>query len=414
MSNRKSIGRRQFLNAGAAAGAVLTVRSQDVRANRADERINVGVIGCGGMGSAHIGALLRLRDEGLVNIVGVCDLFDKRLNAAAARAGATPYKDYRVLLEQADPDAVLIAVPDHSHAPITIAAADAGKDVYCEKPMTYWKDLSLAKQVTQAIARNGRVMQVGTNGISDTKYDEVRKRVRAGALGTLIHAQASDTRNGDISLYSPKTNDPAAKPGETLDWKAWLGTAPNRTYEPGRFFAFRSFWDYSGGVCTDFFPHLLTPLIYVMDLKFPKRVSATGGRYYWKDGREVPDIFTLSIEYPNGPSITLLGGLANDTNWPMQIRGQQATLTFGGPGAHIDPQHSAGNRGPRKTVKRTQPGSLVNHWKDFLESIKTRRKPRSNELLGYYVMAALHMGVRSYREGKVFEFDEATETVKTL
>ena len=414
MSEASKVGRRRFLEAGAATGAALAAGPVVGQAEGANERINVGVIGCGGMGSAHIGTLLQLQEEGLIKIVGVCDLFDKRLQGAASRTQATAYKDYRKLLERKDLDAVVIAVPDHSHAPITIAAANAGKDVYCEKPMTYWKDLSLPRNVVAAIKRNNRVMQVGTNGLSDTKYDAVRDRIRAGALGTLIHAQASDTRNGPIGVYSPKTDDPAAVPGETLDWETWLGTAPRRAYQPGRFFAFRSFWDYSGGVCTDFFPHILTPLMYVMDLGFPKRVSATGGRYFWDDGREVPDIFILSIDFPKGPSITLLGGLANDTNWPMIIRGQQATLTFGGPGAFIDAKRAGGNQKKREAVPRKQGGSLANHWKDFLGAIKTRKKPRSNEVIGYHVMTALHMGVRSYLEGKVFEFDEKTETVRAL
>jgi predicted dehydrogenase len=277
--------------------------------------------------------------------------------------------------------------------------------------MTYWKHLDEAKNVVAAIRDHKRVMQVGTNGLSDTKYDAARQRVRTGVLGKHIHAQASDVRNGPISLYSPKTYDPDAVPGKSLDWEAWLGNAEKRAYEPGRFFAFRSYWEYSGGVATDFFPHLLTPLIYVMDLKFPQRVAATGGRYFWDDGREIPDTFTLSIEYPDGPSLTLLAGLANNTNWDMLIRGQQATLTFGGIGAYIDAQTAAGNKNPREVVRRKEGGSVKNHWKDFINCIKTRDKPRSNELLGYYVMTALHMGVRSYREGKVFAFDEKTETV---
>ena len=409
------ISRRTFIRASSAAGAALALTArQAAAAEGANDRVTVAAIGCGGMGSGHIGTLLELRDQGRVNIAAVCDVFTHRLEAAAARTGARALKDYRDVLALPEVDAVLIATPDHWHAPITIAAAGAGKDIYCEKPMTYWKDLGDARRVVEAVARNGRVMQVGTNGISDGRYEQAAQVIESGLLGRLIRAQASDQRNGDIGVYSPRSNDPAAVPGQTLDWDMWLGPAPKRPYEPGRYFAFRSFWDYSGGVGTDFFPHLLTPLLSIMGLGFPKRVAASGGLYYWDDGREVPDIFTMVAEYPGGPSITLVGGLASDTNFPMQVQGQQATLTFGDPGFVIEPQRSAGNQAERAEVVRQRPGSLAEHWLDFLNSIKTRTKPRSHEVHGYHVMAALHMAVRSFREGRVFEFDPEREEARPL
>ncbi len=404
--------RREFLKQTAVTGTALLSSAPSLWAQGANERVNVGVIGCGGMGGAHIGTLMHLKEQGLVNVVAVCDVFTKRLDAAAAHTGGKPYRDYRKLLEDKSINAVLIATPDHWHAPITIDAADAGKDVYCEKPMTYWKDLKAPQSVVKAIARNKRVMQVGTQGMSDDIWELCAERVQAGALGKLIHAQASDCRNGPIGVYSPQSNDPAAKPGETLDWEMWLGPAPKRPYEPGRYFAFRSFWDYSGGIGTDFFPHILTPLIRTMGLTFPKRVVASGGLYYWNDGREVPDIFNLVIEYPGGPSVLLLASLATDNGLPMLVRGQQATLNFGGPGAVIEPQRSAGNSKEREEIKRTRGASLDEHWKDFLNSIKTRQKPRSHEMLGYYMMTALHMGIHSYLNGRAMEFDATTEQAR--
>ncbi|HIE52870.1 MAG TPA: Gfo/Idh/MocA family oxidoreductase [Armatimonadetes bacterium] len=419
MQRRKDLNRREFLHqAATAAGATLLTAGVGpklwAQVAGANERVNIGVIGCGGMGNSHISTLLKLREEGLVNIVAVCDVYTKRLDRAAARTGAKPYRDYRRLLEDPEVDAVLIATPDHWHAPMTIAAADAGKDVYCEKPMTYWKDLREPQEVVRAIARNQRVMQVGTQGMSDSIWEQVAERIQAGALGTLIHAQASDCRNGYIALYDPTRTDPDLKPGETLDWDLWLGPAPKRPFEPGRYLSFRVFWDYSGGVGTDFFPHLLTPLVQAMGLTFPKRVTASGGLYYYHDGREVPDIFSLVIEYPQGPSVLLLGGVANDTGLPIQIRGQQATLTIGGPGAVVDPQRAVNKEGQREEIARTRRASLAEHWKDFLQSVKTREKPRSHEVLGYYVMTALHMGITSYLTGRTLEFDPQTEQTRPV
>jgi predicted dehydrogenase len=413
MTTTNDIHRRGFLK-GSAAGAILSIAAPAVIAAEPSKRINVAVIGCGAMGTTHLNTLSALRAQGLINVAAVCDVFENRREKAKELSAAAAVKDFRQALDMKDVDAVVVATPDHWHAPMSIAAADAGKDVYCEKPMTHWKDIGDAKKVVEAIARNKRVMQIGTNGMSDSQYEQAAEKITAGALGKLIRAQASDLRNGQISCFSTQTNDPVVQPGKNLDWDLWLGPAPKRSYEPARFFAFRSFWDYSGGVCTDFFPHLLTPLVSMLGLEFPKRVVASGGRYYWNDGREIPDTFNLNIEYPTGPSIDLVGGLANDTNLPMQVQGQQATLTFGGAGFTIDPQRTAGNQADAQEVKRERSGSLDEHWKDFLEAIESRKKPRSHEILGYRVMAALCLGVRSFRENKVFEFDAKKEQARAL
>ena len=402
--------RREFLAQGAALALGAPAAAGPGRRIRgAAERITVGVIGCGGMGNAHLDALIRLRAQGLVDIAAVCDVYTHRLDAAAAKSAGKPHRDYRRLLEDKSIDAVTIATPDHWHARMTMDAAEAGKDVYCEKPTTYWKDLRDPQNVVKAIARNRRVMQVGTQGMSDDIWELCAERIKSGAVGRLIHAQASDCRNGPIGLYSPKSNDPNAIPGKTLDWELWLGPAPRHAYEPGRFMAFRAYWDYSGGTGTDFFPHILTPLVRTMGLGFPKRVTASGGNYYWDDGRQVPDIFTMAIEYPQGPSILLLASLATETGLPMLIRGQEATVTFAEPGAVIDPQPSAGTGRPRSEVPRTRAASLDEHFRDFLRCVKTREKPRSHELLGCQVMTALHMGIHAYRSGRAMEYSPETQ-----
>lgn len=404
--------RREFLKGVAAAGAAISAAPSRASRRSQANRVNVATIGCGGMGNAHLDALMRLREQGLVNIVAVCDVYEPRREAAAAKTGAKPYLDYRRLLEDRSIDAVSIATPDHWHAKMTIDAADAGKDVYCEKPMTYWRDLRAPQDVVRAIARNRRVMQVGTQGMSGDIWERCSERLRAGALGKLIHAQASDCRNGPIGLYSPKSIDPAAKPGVNLDWNLWLGPAPKRPYEPGRFMAFRSYLDYSGGTATDFFPHILTPLIRTMGLGYPKRVSCSGGLYYWNDGREIPDIVNMVIEYPGGPSVLLLASLATETNLPMLIRGQEATLSFGAPGAVIEPQTSAGTGRRREEIASARGASLDEHFRDFLSCVRSREKPRSHEVLGCQVMTALHMGVHAYLAGRSMEYDEAASRAR--
>ncbi|HOS94518.1 MAG TPA: Gfo/Idh/MocA family oxidoreductase [Armatimonadota bacterium] len=418
MGGSDSINRREFLRKStvAAAGAALlsSTAAASARVVGANDRVHMATIGCGGMGHAHLGALASLRAQGLVDIVSVCDVWDKRVQSAVAATGAKGVRDYRRVLDDPDVDAVSIATPDHWHAPMAIAALDAGKDVYCEKPMTYWKDLSAARAVVDAVARNHRVLQVGTQGMSDSIWEQVGERIKAGAVGQLVHAQASDMRNGPLGVYEPASNDPDAKPGINLNWNMWLGPAPRRPYDHGRFFAFRSFWDYSGGICTDFFPHTLTPLIRTMGLTFPRRASASGGLYQLRDGREVPDIFNLTLEYPGGPSVLLIAAVACSQGIPMLIRGHQAAVTFDGPGATIRPEPAVVGNQPTEEVTRERAGSLEAHFEDFIDCVRTRKKPRSHELLGYYVMTALHMGVRSYLENRVFEFDAQTERVRAV
>jgi hypothetical protein len=416
------MNRRRFLRQSAtlAAGAGLlasssrrALRAQAAGPVGANERINMATIGCGGMGNGHLRTLLGLREQGLVNIVAVCDVYEPRARAAADTTGARPYADYRKVLEDKDIDAVSIATPDHWHARIAIDAADSGKDVYCEKPMTHWRRLSEAQSIVSAIARNKRVMQVGTQGMSDSIWEQAAEYIKRGGLGDLIHAQASDMRNGHIGVYDPTRTDGNIKPGENLDWNMWLGPARKRPFEPGRFLSFRVFWDYSGGVCTDFFPHILTPLVRTMGLTFPKRAVSSGGLYHYEDGRETPDVHRLVLEYPEGPSILLLGGVANNTGIPTLIGGYEATMKFEGPGAVIEPQPPAKER-QREEIARERGGSLEEHFKDFLSCIKTRQKPRSHEMLGYYVMTALHMGVKSYLNRGVYEFDAEEERARRV
>ncbi|MCL6518872.1 MAG: Gfo/Idh/MocA family oxidoreductase [Armatimonadetes bacterium] len=422
MKTDKHVSRREFLKQSAVVGGIallggnLSALGANSKSTSPNERINVGVIGCGGMGNAHINALLALKGSGYpVEIIAVCDVYQPRLNAAASRTGGMAYQDYRKLLERKDIDAVTIATPDHWHSRMAVDAADAGKDVYCEKPMTHWRDLQEAKDVVDAIARNKRVMQVGTQYMSSSTWEEVNERIRAGAIGKLIHAQASDMRNGYIGVYDPNANDGQADPSKNLDWKMWLGPAKKRPWEPGRFFAFRSFWDYSGGIGTDFFPHSLTPLIRAMGLGFPKRVIGTGGQYQHKDGREIPDIFTITAEYPEGPSVLLVASLATNAGLPWVIRGYEGTINLDINGAVIEPQKAVvGEKRSREEIKAARNFSLEEHFRDFLECIRSRQKPRSHEILGYQVMTVLHMGVRSYKEGKVTEFDQRTEQVRPV
>lgn len=408
--NGRDMNRREFLKTSAvvAGGLALSRAVSADTASPASERIRYALIGCGGMGNAHLDAVMRLKASGYpVEIAAVCDVYSLRAESAAKKTGAKIYGDYQEVLERKDIDAVGIATPDHWHSRMAVEAAQAGKDIYCEKPMTHWRDLDEAKKIVDAISTNKRVLQVGTQGMSDSIWEQISEKIKAGAVGKLIHAQASDMRNGPLGVYDPKSNDGQAKPGVNLNWDMWLGPAKKRAWDPGRFFAFRSFWDYSGGVGTDFFPHILTPLVRSMNLDFPSKVTAIGGQYvYTTDGREIPDIYNLTIEYPDGPVVLLMGAIANGVNIPMIIRGHEGSVyPREAAGFVIRPEGAVVSDAKESVTSRTRGESLDEHYKDFLDCIKTRNKPRSNELLGYRVMCVLHMGVHSYLEGRTMQFN---------
>ena len=205
----------------------------------ANERLRIGVIGCGGMATSHMRNLVKMRESDNIDVTAVCDLWDKRARQAAELTGGKIHKDYRAILDNKEIDYVLVATPEHWHYQITMDAADAGKHIYCEKPMTHTVEQS--KKVVAKIKQKGVKMQVGVQGMSDDSYETALGYVKDGTLGTVVIAQIDYSRNGkDIFVYDL---DPDARPGENLDWKTWLGQAPKRPWDPYRYFRWRNYWD---------------------------------------------------------------------------------------------------------------------------------------------------------------------------
>jgi hypothetical protein len=228
-----------------------------------------------------------------MKVIAVCDIYEPRKQRAKDICGGQLFHEYTDLLALDDLDAVVIATPDHWHARISIDAMNAGKDVYCEKPMTlYWEE---AKEVARTQALTGRVMQVGAQSASEDRVWKANEVIRSGALGKLLWSQGGYSRNsrdGEWNWYI----EPEASP-QNLDWKRFLGSAPQRPFDPERFFRFRKYWDYSGGIATDLFYHTLAHMEIALTPEFPRRVSAGGGIFIFHD-REVPDTFHMLIDYP--------------------------------------------------------------------------------------------------------------------
>jgi predicted dehydrogenase len=406
MEKTNKISRRAFVSSSAAS-VIMTAASRG-RVLGANDRLRVGVIGCGGLATgAHIPELMRMKESDNVEIVAVCDVWQKRMDNAAAVTGARPIKDYRALLDQKDVDYALIVTPEHWHARMTLDAADAGKHIYCEKPMTYTIDE--AKKVVKKIQQTKVKMQVGVQGMSDDSYETAQTYIKEGALGKIVQAQIDYSRNYKNDFWTgPMDTD--IRPGENLDWNAWLGPAPKRPFDPERYFHWRRYWDYSGGIATDLFVHRITRMIKALDLKMPERVVATGGKWEFSSSvAEIPDTFNMMCDYPGGPTVLVLSSMANDTPIPHVIRGHHATLQFTREGFTIRPQGIFAEGKSEIQHKKTGGEDITLHHRNLHNAIRKGEALKCDVMLGYYGVVAVRLAVDSYRKRKYMAWDARRE-----
>ena len=413
MAKKTGMTRRRFLGAtGAAATAAVWTAKSYAQVAGANERLNVGFIGCGGMGGGHLGALLKMREAENLGFAGVCDVYETRARSFArrikdARAGSPKVtQDYRELLAMDDLDYVVIPTPEHSHAYLALAALDAGKHVYVEKPMARYIDE--AQQIVAKVNETGLKVQVGVQGMCDDSYESANAAIRAGKLGPVVQAQIDYVRHyGKAGPWRHGTDPNMAKP-EDLDWDGWLRPAPQRVWEPGRYFEWQDYWDYSGGIASGLFVHRITRLIKACDLTFPSRVVGLGGMYIWPDGRELPDNMEMLLEYPAvegvtpGMTVHLLGTMANDMGNKHCIRGHKASLIFTGQGWEIIEQGSG------KVIEKHQKTGgedIALHHKNHHAAIREGTPLKCPVELGLYGVVAVCMGNDSWRKQKLLTWD---------
>jgi predicted dehydrogenase len=401
----RSISRRDLF---AAAGAALaTTALSRARVFAANETFGVGLIGAGGQGSFHLSKLIANK---AVRVLGVCDIYRPRLERAAQVSGAQPYHDYRDLLDRSDVDCIWVATPDHWHARMAMDAMDAGKDVYCEKPMArYWHE---ARDFYRATLRTRRVVQVGSQDTSRPVWWKAREVIREGKLGRLVWSQTSIARNirdGDWQYGIDLDAGP-----HDLDWKAFLGPAENRPYDPERFFRWRKYWDYSGGIATDLFVHVLHSLCIPLGNDWPVRVASAGGVRIHTD-RETPETFHSLIDYAGGHTVFVAGTQANEQGLPVVIRGHEATMYLGGGDLEVRPERIYGGKRRIETWEVSDVGDAIDaHHANFFDCIR-RRDPHTNcdALLGYKVDIAADLAVESWRRDRIYRFDPKTEEVRS-
>jgi predicted dehydrogenase len=414
----KKIERRDFLKATlATAGAGLGKAPAIGRVLGANDRVIVGVIAVGGQGRANLRDFLTQPE---VEVAALCDVhpesFEKTYREqripAAAIEKATRHQDFRALLDHKDINAVIISTPDHWHALQTILACQAGKDVYVEKPLAL--TIHEGRKMIEAARRYHRVVQAGTQQRSGEHFQQAVEVVRSGKLGQVCQVRTWNFSNED-GIGNPPDSDPP--PG--LDWDLWLGPAPKVRYNRNRcLYTFRWFWDYSGGKLTDWGTHLIDIVQWAMGVNAPLSATAAGGKYVLKDNRETPDTLVVTYEYPG----FLLTYETRTTNargldghgYGIQFHGTEATLFLDRNGFEVIPET---RKQGDKQVPRTEPMSRgkseqhIAHIRNFLDCVKSRRRPNSDVEIGHYATATPHLGNIAFRAGRKIRWDAEREQV---
>jgi predicted dehydrogenase len=305
---------------------------------------------------------------------------------------------------------------------------DAGKDVYCEKPMTH--TIEEALQLSHTVKETKRVLQVGSQTTSADQWHQAKKAIADGMIGQMIESQGSYHRNsieGEWNWDIDKDAGPDGKGENYIDWNTWLGPAPKRPYDADRYFRFRKYWDYSGGIATDLFFHVVAPLnICWPEPQFPYRVMAGGGIYVFKDEREVPDTFNLLADFPKGHSLVLSSSMANSRHIPGLIRGHLGSIVmvehgeFERPTDHIsvypekrtiDDAYKAKFGENEIDIPVDQADMMTTHIGNFLSCIRSRQKPTLDVDTALHAQVTISMSVQAYREGRVLYWDEAAMKV---
>jgi predicted dehydrogenase len=408
------------------------------------DKIRLGLIGAGGQGMGDTREALRIPGT---ELIAAADLYDGRLTRAKEIWGNQLFttRDYREILARPDIDAVIIATPDHWHMRISNDAMQAGKDVYCEKPMVQL--LEQGKHVIETANKTNRIFQVGSQRVSSIVYKKAKELLAAGAIGELNMIECWWDRSSAIGAWQYSI-PPDASPA-TVDWDRFLGEAPKREFDATRFFRWRNYRDYGTGVAGDLFVHLFSGLHFVVGTTGPTRVMATGGTRYWKDGRDVPDVMLAMCDYPKTATtpafnLSLRVNFAAGANESSGFRfiGSEGVLTLSGvvtlnkkqrakePGYTIDTFPKATQEAFLKEYRAKYPenkqeingssqdtyaapsgySDSVDHFAAFFEGMRTRKPVVEDAVFGFRAAGAALLLNRSYFDNRTYEWNPETMT----
>ncbi|MBM3762176.1 MAG: Gfo/Idh/MocA family oxidoreductase [Acidobacteria bacterium] len=387
----------QFTRRAALMGFTAGSHSRILGAN---DRINLGFIGVGERGKFLLGKFLAQQK---VEVSALCDVFEQRTAEARALASsASTYSDHRLLLERKDLDGVVIATPDHWHASIAIDSANAGKDIYVEKPLTL--RIEEGMPIVKAVRLNQRVCQVGMQRRSAPQIIEARQRLLP-RLGKVLSVRT--WWNGNTAHLRRAPDSWRTQPSG-LDWGRFLGPATWREWDPQQFFNFRAFLDFGGGMITDLFTHLIDAAHMLIGEDIPQTAAASGGVFHYKDGRTAPDTIHVLLGYPSGWNATYEGMLApGAAGAGIEINGTEGRLSVGRK-VIFTPAEGGGN--PESTSSDGDQVPL--HVQNFLDCMRSRQTPNGDVLIGHRAAQASHLATLAYMEKRQINFNPATERLR--
>jgi predicted dehydrogenase len=400
----------------AASLTPLTFSGPVIRSLRAGEpgpndKVRLGLVGCGGMGRGDLECFF-LNPE--VDCAVICDVDDAMLSKAAEicekKRNRKPEiaKDFRHVLDRKDVDIVLVATPDHWHALPTVLACQSGKDVYVEKPLA--KTIDEGRAMLEAARRHNRVVQMGSQWRSCPHIIEATEFIRSGKLG-----KVSLVRGWAYLDWLPSIGRPDdCAPPAGVDYDFWLGPAPKRPFNPNRFhFNFRWFWDYAGGLMTDWGVHLINMMLMAMPGDPPRTATSSGGKFVFDDNSETPDSQVTVYEFPSYVLIWehkagLNNGL-NNRSWGVEWNGTEGTIILNDEGWEIRTERKPANLDSQKKPGSGDPRPA--HVRNFLSCVKSRQPPVLNLDIGHHVSTVAHLGNLAYRTGHKLVWDAEHERV---
>jgi predicted dehydrogenase len=453
--SKNPLTRRDFIRfgagaaaAGAAAKVAFLTPSMMLKASPRvvppSDKVRFASIGTGVRGCQIMHAALVCPGT---EVVAACDLYDGRLTAAQEYAHKQLFtaKDYRALLDRQDIDAVLVATPDHWHRKLVEDACAAGKDVYCEKPMSHTVEDGFA--MVAAMQKYNRIVQVGSQYRSSIVYAKAKEIYDSGFLGQVTAIEAWVDRNDASGAWvypiPPDANE------QTIDWNTFLGNAPKRPFDAKRFFRWRCYQDYGEGLTGDLYVHLLTGIYYITGINAPpQRAAAMGDIFRWQEDRDVPDLIWTLYEYPNfrvgmrcnlnnqSPEVTrifgtqgtleikddVLSAVPQDTRpkpedysiigWPEKLRNEYLRQWYA--------EHPALTAGKYSVVREAQTFQApptydytIDHMSNFMESVRTRKPSVEDAIFGNHTAIACHMANSSYFNKNIAVWDAGTRTIKS-
>jgi predicted dehydrogenase len=425
MKKPMSITRRTLIQKAGALGAIGLATSYSSRAGEApaagkrpgpNSRIHLGIIGCGGMGRANLGACAGQPD---VVVTAACDVWAARREAVAQQFKDTckTYSDFREMLQQPDLDAVIVASPPHWHALHAIAVCEAGKDLYLQKPMTLHLAESLA--VRNVVKRSGCICQIGTQIHATENYRRIVELIRAGNLGPI-----GVVRTFNVMSQYPKGVGTSAvtQPAQGLDWEMWVGPAPWRPFNPilvTDAYYHCSWMDYSGGWTPGMAPHIIDLPVWALGLGYPLMTSSAGGRFILKDDGDAYDHHEILWQYPN-MTMTWMSSLTNSYGFDLHgepvpkrrlgiyFHGTNGTMYADYDRFKIVPEGDKmkGLLPPPKSIPPS-PG----HEREWLDCIKSRQQPSCSVFYHTHVDVPIVLSLLSLKLGRSIRFDPATEKI---